>query len=69
MFEVSSSSILTVRVYQAGLCPLHFQMLNKPYFFGYLTEFFSFLNNPDGSRSLALFRKGKTFITAKISLD
>ena len=43
------------------------------YFFGYKTEFFSFQNNPqksrsilyDGSRSLGLFRKGKTGIKAK----
>ena len=42
------------------------------YFFGYKTKFFSFLNTPknldpsyDGSRSLGLFRKGKTLIIAK----
>ena len=41
-----------------------------PYFFSYKTEFFPFQNNPksqdqDGSRSLRLFRKGKTGIKAK----
>ena len=47
-------------------------MFQVPYFFSYKTEFISFKNNPkyldppkDGSRSLRLFRKGKTLITAK----
>ena len=47
---------------------------SPPYFFGYKTEcFFLFQNNPknldpsykDGSRSLGLFRKGKTLIISK----
>ena len=36
-----------------------------PHFFCYKTEFSSFQNNPNGSRSLRLFRNGEIHIIAK----